>query len=337
MAESYNFGIGVWFSPWGGYSKRKAQRIADGEKKGYETVKGGFALSAPKYYGLFEQSCLDMIAKYGVNQFKFDGTGNASTVFPGSLFDSDFPAMIHLVERLRQQEPSIFINLTTGTWPSHFWPRYTDTIFRGGADHSFAGVGTWRQKWITFRDADTYKRVVTGGPLYPLNSLMLHGIIYGQRARNLMTDPGNDFADEVHSYFGTGTQLQELYITPSLLSQQNWDVLAEGAKWSRDNAAVLKDTHWIGGDPGKLEVYGWASWTPAKGIVVLRNPSDKPQDFSLDVDKAFELPPHAVRNYVAHSPWAADKNPDITLHAGKAETFHLAPFQVLTLDAMPAK
>lgn len=338
QAESYNFGIGVWFSPWGGYSRRKAERIADGEKKGYETVKGGFALSAPKYYNFFEQSCLDMISKYGVNQFKFDGTGNASQVFPGSLFDSDFSAMIHLIERLRQQEPNIFINLTTGTWPSPFWVRYSDTIWRGGADHSFAGVGTWRQKWITYRDSDVYKGIVQKGPLYPLNSLMLHGIIYGQRARNLTTDPGNDFPDEVHDYFGTGTQLQELYITPSLLSQQDWDVLAESAKWSRDNAAVLKDTHWIGGDPGKLEVYGYASWTPAKGILMLRNPSDKAQDFSLDIGKAFELPEHAARNYHAHSPWAADKSqPSLNLQAGKVETIHLAPFQVLTFDAMPAK
>ena len=35
---------------------------------------------------------------------------------------------------------------------------------------------------------------------------------------NSNTDPGNDFPNEVRSYFGTGTQLQEMYITPSLLT-----------------------------------------------------------------------------------------------------------------------
>ena len=99
-------------------------------------------------------------------------------VFPGSLFDSDFSAAIHLIERLRAQEPNIFINLTTGTWPSPFWLRYADSIWRGGDDHSFDGVGSWRQKWITYRDEQTYRNIVEGGPLYPLNSLMLHGIIY---------------------------------------------------------------------------------------------------------------------------------------------------------------
>ena len=337
-AAKYGFGIGVWLSPWGGYGEAKKERIAAGEAAGYETVKGGFALSAPKYYALFEKTCLEMITKYGVNQFKFDGTGNASAVFPGSIFDSDFSAAIHLIGRLREQEPNLFVNVTTGTWPSPFWPRYADSIWRGGDDHSFDGVGSWRQKWITYRDEQTYRNIVEGGPLYPLNSLMLHGLIFAKEALHLDTDPDNDFPDEVHDYFGTGTQLQEMYITPSLLTKEDWDVLAESAKWSRANAAVLKDTHWIGGDPGKLAVYGWASWSPRKGIVVLRNPSDREQEFALDVAKAFELPQGAVRSYRAHSPWAADRaQAPIVLQAGEAHRFELKPFQVITLDAEPEK
>jgi hypothetical protein len=68
---------------------------------------------------------------------------------------------------MRQQSNQVFINLTTGTKPSPFWLRYADTIFRAGEDHSFAGEGTWRQKWITYRDEQTYRNVVQGGPLFP--------------------------------------------------------------------------------------------------------------------------------------------------------------------------
>jgi hypothetical protein len=337
-ANEYGFGIGVWLSPWGGYGERKQERVAAGEKAGYEIVKGGFALSGPRYYKKFEGTCLTMIAKYGVNQFKFDGTGNVSTVFPGSIFDSDFSAAIHLIDRLREQEPDVFINLTTGTWPSPFWLRYADSIWRGGDDHNFAGVGSWRQRWITYRDAETYHNIVEAGPLFPLNSLMLHGIIFGAQTQHLNSDPDGDFADEVHSYFGTGTDLQELYITPSLLSQQDWDVLAETARWARANAQVLKDTHWIGGDPGRLEVYGWASWNPVKGIVVLRNPSDQAQAYQLDVGSAFELPEGAARKYRAQSPWAGDgANSPIELRAGESKSIELKPFEVLTLDAVPEK
>ena len=333
-AKQYGFGIGVWLSPWGGYATAKQQRITYGRSQGYEIVDNGYALSGPKYYEKFEQTCLNFIDRYGVNQFKFDGTGNADQVFPGSTFDSDFSAAIHLIERLRQKDAGIFINLTTGTKPSPFWLRYADSIWRSGDDHSFAGEGTWRQKWITYRDGQTYKNIVEGGPLYPLNSLMLHGIIYGQKAKNLMTDPGHDFADEVRSYFGTGTQLQELYLTPSLLSPADWDVLAESARWSRDNASTLRDTHWVGGDPLKNEVYGWASWSKQGGIIVLRNPSSQPGTIDIDVQKAFELPKGAAMQYQARSPWKADAGkPSISLRAATTHRFDLKPFEVITLQA----
>lgn len=337
-AAGYHFGIGVWLSPWGGYDVAKQHRLEVGRKEGYEIFKNGFALSGPKYYKHFEDICLEMISKYGVNQFKFDGTGNADQVFPGSTFDSDFDAAIHLIERLRQQKPDIFINLTTGTAPSPFWLRYADSIWRGGDDHSFAGVGSWRQKWITYHDTQIYKNIVQRGPLFPINSLMLHGVLYAKSAQNLTTDPENDFPSEVHAYFGEGTQLQEMYITPSLLTKQDWDVLAEAARWSRANASILKDTHWIGGNPEELQPYGWASWTTEKGILVLRNPSDHPQNFSLDIQKAFELPNGAPQKYRAQSPWQSDAGvPSMTLAAGEIKTISLRPFQVITLECTPQR
>lgn len=335
-AAKYGAAPGIWLSPWGGYGVAKKQRVAFGKAHGYGIVDGGFALSGPKYYDRFHDVCLQMIQKYDVNQFKFDGTGNADSVFPGSKFDSDFAAAIHLIGQLRQVKPDIYINLTTGTYPSPFWLLYADSIWRGGEDDSTAGVGPYRERWITYRDADTYEEVVRRGPLYPLNSLMLHGMIYAMRHKYLNTDPGNDFRNEIRSYFGTGTQLQEMYITPSLLTQTNWDDLAEAAKWSRSHADILKDTHWVGGDPAWLEVYGWASWAPRMGILVLRNPSDKPQTFSVDIQKAFQLPGGAPQTYTAKSPWKSDADkPSIELHAGVPHEFHLAPFEVLTLDTTP--
>jgi hypothetical protein len=253
-------------------------------------------------------------------------------------FASDFEAAIHLIGEMRAEKPDIFVNITTGTWPSPFWLVYADTIWRGGWDDSQAGVGSKRQQWITYRDADTYERVVRGGPLYPLTSLMLHGIIYAKHNGKLNTDRGRDFADEVRSYFGTGTQLQEMYITAALMRAEDWNVLAESAKWSRANADVLVDTHWVGGDPVKLEVYGWASWTPRKGILTLRNPSNKAQEFPLDVQKAFELPAGASPHYRAKSPWAADAASEaIKLRAGQPHLFRLEPFQVVNLEAVPAR
>ena len=337
-AATHRYGAapGVWLSPWGGYGKPREERLAYGKRQGFETNADGFALSGPIYYKRFRDTCVDMIRRYGVNQFKIDGTGDASSTAPGSPFDSDFDAAIHLIGDLRAEEPDLYVNLTTGTYPSPFWLRYADSIWRGGNDHDFAGVGTPRQRWITYRDADTYEHVVRAGALFPMNSLMLHGMIYAKQAHNLMTDPGGDFPSEVRSYFGTGTQLQEMYVTPALLSSGDWDTIAECAKWSRANAGTLVDTHWVGGDPQRLEPYGWASWSARKGILTLRNPSNAAQDIVIDVARAFELPEGAPSEFSAASPWAADRGrAPVNLRAGEAHRFVLAPFEVLTMECAP--
>lgn len=329
-AAEYGAAPGIWLSPWGGYAEAKKQRLATARRDGYEIVNDGMALSGPKYYKLFHDAVTRMVTVDGVNQFKFDGTGNAEQVVPGSAFTNDFDAAIHLISDLRELKPDIFINLTTGTWPSPFWLMYADSIWRGGEDTGFAGVGSKREQWITYRDGDTYEHIVKGGRLYPLNSLMLHGIVYGRKHKQLSTDAGRDFANEVHSYFGSGTQLQELYITPELLSAADWDTLAEAAKWARANAETLKDTHWVGGDPAKGEVYGWAAWSEDAAILTLRNPSDRAQTLGLDIGKALELPAGAGRRYVARSVWTGDA--ERVLKAGRVTRFKLKPFEVVTFE-----
>ena len=81
-AAKYGAGIGVWLSPWGGYDEQKKQRIAFGRAAGYEIIDDGYALSGPRYYSAFEARCLEMIDKYHVNQFKFDGTGKRQPCLP---------------------------------------------------------------------------------------------------------------------------------------------------------------------------------------------------------------------------------------------------------------
>jgi hypothetical protein len=332
LAESYGAQPGVWFSPWGGYGQPKLNRLAAAGDT-YETNERGFALSGPKYYELFRDMCLHMIRENGANHFKLDGCSGMAEPAPGSRFGSDFEAAISLIEELRAERPDIFINLTTGTWASPFWFGIADSVWRGNWDHDFCGEGTARQQWITFRDAMIYAHNVKISPLFPINSLMTHGVIYNKGARGLTTTEGNDLADEIWSGLGLGTQMQELYITPAMMQPHEWDTLAAAAKWTRANAATMVDSHWVGGDPAALEAYGFASWSPAKGILVLRNPSDVEQEFSFDPAAVFELPLGAPLRYSLSSP-KGDALP-ATAEAGKATQLTLKPFGVLIIEATP--
>jgi hypothetical protein len=325
---------GMWLSPWGGYGPPRQARLATARAAGFEVDEQGLALSGPKYYALFHDTTVDLLRRYGINQFKLDGTGSPDKVTPGSEFDSDFAAAIALIGDLRAIRPDLYINLTTGTWPSPFWLLTADSIWRGGEDHSFTGVGSDRQRWITYRDTDTYGGIVRLGPLFPLNSLMLHGIIYARKAQGLASDPHGDFADEVRSYFASGTGLQEMYISPDLPSERNWDDLAAAAKWARANAAVLRDSHWIGGDPARGEVYGWAAWAPGRATLALRNPTERARRFELDVGEALELPgsePRAWRATPVYVPGAAQR-----WRAGETVVVTLRPFEVCVWELEPA-
>ena len=93
------------------------------------------------------------------------------------------------------------------------------------------------------------------------------------------------------------------------MSPQNWDDLAECVRWAMRNTDVLVDTHWIGGDPGKAEPYGWASWSQRKGILALRNPDTPDQTVSIDAGVAFELPAKAAKRFELKSPWKDPSRP----------------------------
>ncbi|MDD4873054.1 MAG: alpha-N-acetylglucosaminidase C-terminal domain-containing protein, partial [Kiritimatiellae bacterium] len=331
--EQYNSGLAVWLSPFGGYSTAKTERLKYGREQGFEINANGFSMAGPRYYERFKQICVEMIKSYGVNHFKFDGLAAGAKATGGMIRDGD--AMLRLIQDLRAVKPDVFINQTTGTWPSPFWLHHVDSTWRGGGDNGFHGAGSSRQQWITYRDMITYEGVVQKGPLYPLSSLMTCGIIFALNDKKLNQADEKDFRDEVRSFFGSGTQLQELYITPGLFSARHWDLLAESARWARSHAATFVDVHWVGGDPKQGEAYGWAAWSLTKGALVLRNPSDRRREISVDLGQAFELPDKASTKYSLKSPYKDQRVIDLTMKAGQSYVIKLEPFEVLVFDALP--
>ncbi|MCS3433368.1 enterotoxin [Klebsiella sp. BIGb0407] len=336
-ADSLHSSVGLWLSPWGGYNKPRDIRVSHAKEYNFETVDGKLALSGANYFNNFNQQIIHLIKDEHITSFKLDGMGNANSHIEGSPFASDFDASIVLLDNMRKTNKDLFINLTTGTDASPSWLFYADSIWRQGDDINLYGVGSPVQQWMTYRDAETYRSIVRKGPLFPINSLMYHGIVSSEHAyyglEKIQTD--SDFADQVWSYFATGTQLQELYITPSMLNKAKWDTLAQAAKWSRDNASVLVDTHWIGGDPTALEAYGWASWNKDKAILGLRNPSDKPQTYYLNLTKDFELPQGETSQFNLKPIYG--NNNTIPANYKEAVVITLKPLETVVLEATPLK
>ena len=318
--------LSVWISPLGGYGGAQ-ERTAWARKLCLIPADSGLDLAQPAYKKWFQERCLQLMREAGVNAFKWDKAGEG--VSP------HFMALLDVARHLHRENPELFINVTVGTWPSPFWLNHVDATWRNGsADVGWAGQGDDREKWLTFRDGYCRKCFVEKSPLYPLNSVMHHGIVHGRCFQgDKVGKSGAHLKNEARSFFANGTSLQELYLTPSLMTADAWDRVAEAARWARANADVLVDAHWVGGDPLKLEVYGYASWNPRKGTLMLRNPGTRPQTFALDAVTIFELPAGTPRNYALRSPYQDQRIQTLPLKSGVASSVTLEPFEVLVFDA----
>ena len=318
--------LGIWISPLGGYGGAE-ERTAQAQKMGIIPAGASLDLAYPKYESWFENRCLQLMREDGVNAFKWDKAG--AGVSP------HFMALLEVAQHLRSANPDLFVTVTVGTWPSPFWLNHVDTTWRNGsADVGWSGKGDTREQWLTFRDGNCRHYFAELSPLYPLNSVMHHGIVHGRNFQGeKVGKSGPHLRNEARSYFATGAMLQELYLTPSMMTPEAWDQVAEAAKWAHANADVLVDAHWVGGNPLKLEPYGYAAWSPRKGTLMLRNPDDRARSITLDAQTVFELPAGAATKYALSSPYAEQRVKKLTLKAGQPATVELAPFEVLVFDA----
>ncbi|MBK0383657.1 hypothetical protein I5M32_11875 [Pedobacter sp. SD-b] len=337
LAAKYNAHLGVWMSPWGGYDEAKVQRLKYGmaQNPPFKTNENGFSLTGKSYYERFKAVTSEFVTKNGIKIFKFDGVGAGNGADGASLkYQADIEAFVKLIESLRKLDPKLYISMTVGTWPSPYWLKIGDNIWRAGDDTGLDGEGTVRQKLINYRDAQIHKNIVVRAPLYPLNALMSHGIcIANNGIPGTVKNNDKEIADEIWSFFGSGTSLQELYVNPHLLNSNNWDQLAKAIAWSRKNATVLADVHWVGGNPAKQEVYGFASWNPQKATLSLRNPSDQTQTFKVNVRDVLQIPTKFKSNYIFKD---AKENGDKVAN-GEEFTITLAPFEVKVMDGYLTK
>lgn len=299
-AKKMGTGIGAWLGPVGGYGQSGEYRRA------YWHSKGGMQLSNEDYYNFFIRCCTNMIDRYDFRFFKFDGiSAQASAIGPdeGTRGEENAEAIISIERAVRQKRPDIFLNTTVGTWASPFWFHFTDAVWRQEGDYGEAGdQGTDRERWITYRDRLVYQNFIQRSPVCPINTLMTHGFIlsrWGAVSKNMDYD---GIVREMRCAFACGSGMVELYNDYKLMdeikdNQGNagalWKDLAECIKWQQEQADVLPDAHWVGGNPWdgkKANVYGWAAWNGKKSVLTLRNPSTSAQTFTTTLREALDIP-----------------------------------------------
>ena len=313
VSTSMDCGMGTWLGPVGGYGAAKSMRIGYWNKTHPNNRIANFELSNPEYFNAFVGRCSDMVKNYDMRYFKFDGI---STKFhakgPGALEDSE--GILNVLTALRKARPDIYLNTTVGTWASPFWFHYSDCVWRQENDFDQVGnAGDARDRWLTYRDRLVHEVFVEGAPLFPINSVMIHGTIITKNGppRVMSKEPGN-CVKEMRTAFANGSSLQEIYADSDLMNQAGgvlWDELAACIAWVRRNADVLADTHWVGGNPWNKktqdgDIYGWASWNPEKCTLSLRNSSAREKTLRGTLRQILDVPPGVTGKVTLRSSFA---------------------------------
>ena len=344
--------FGIWISPLGGYSGEQ-QRVAHAKRmKLMPESAPRMNLAHPGYRNWYYERCKELMEKDGVSFFKWDRAGDG--VSP------HFMNLLAIAGDLRKINPKVFFSTTVGTWPSPFWLNHIDCIWRTGtSDVNWIGKGSNREQYITYRDARAYSHIVKRAPLFPLNSLMHHGIVLGTQFQGLRTSDkriyeqgaakepdandgdflgdttknpvnfpvNNDLKSDIRMLMGAGANQQELYLTTNMMNKQAWDDIAEAIRWSRQYADITADTHWVGGDPEQSAIYGYASWRGDKGATLaLRNPSDVKKSIKLSID-IFE--PTRQGDIKLQASYPDQRSKTLELPAKGEITLELEPFEVL--------
>lgn len=316
QAAEMGASVGAWLGPVGGYGKSGDYR------RDYWKNNGGMQLSNQAYYDTFLAAATNLVknqhdenGKGSFGFFKFDGISAQGTAVgpdPGDTGNENAEGIIRMEQYIRENlKEDIFFNTTVGTWASPFWYKITDATWRQDADWKKIGTNpNDREAWITYRDMQVYNIYVTDSPLCPINTLMTHGFIlteHGDVSKNMNYE---NALNELRCAFACGSGMVELYNDYKLMDKINngklWSDLADLIKWQKDNADVLMDAHWVGGNPWngyRHEIYGWAAWNGKKSTLTLRNGDVVAKSITLTLREALEIPANISGKIVLTKPF----------------------------------
>jgi hypothetical protein len=342
--EKTKTNLGLWLGPTGGYSKR-AWRLGWMKEHGYETTGDQLCVAGKNYHALLKKRVVDFVENDGAGYYKWDGIQFSCSEpdhgHPIDLYSrrAVLQSVIDLCQSVREKNPDIFLNITSGTWLSPWWVKYANQIWMQGYDYGYADVPSIsrRDAAITYRDFVLFEDFHKNDFWFPIANLMTHGIIKGNLQKlGGEEEPLDKFTDNALLYFARGVSMWELYISPDLLTDAEWNALGQSIQWAKDRFPILSHTEMIGGDPGEKSAYGYVHYSGNRGIVAARNPFVEPQTLAVELSPAQGLDPRAASlvlervyptRWISPKLYAAGSRLDIPLEGYETAVYEIYPVE----------
>ena len=347
--KEMNTDLGIWFGPTGGYSFRM-DRINWMKENGYEIVgtesswhSAMLCLGGKKYSALFKKRTTDFVANDSVKYFKWDGIQfSCSEPDHGHPIDiysrrAIMESVIDKCNAVRKINPDVFLNITSGTWLSPWWLKYANQIWMQGYDYGYADVPSIskRDAAITYRDFVLYEDFHKKNLWFPISNLMTHGIIKGNLQKlGGEQEPLDKFTDNALLYFARGVSMWELYISPDILTEDEWNAISKSMLWAKDRFDILMNTEMVGGDPGEMKPYGYVHFKGRRGIIAARNPHIDNGDLEILLSPAYGLE-RGLDNLVLERVYPSQRISTKLFSTGEKIKLNLEGFETAVYEIYP--
>ena len=348
VAEQAGAQLGLWLSPASAYGQD--EKLSE---QGYEVMawpgegdRKLACLAGPRHADAVKEKLLSYMSGHRVNSWKLDGwvyhpcddpshghpVGKEGRYYLTAAVET----WMQIAREMREQDPDVFINITSGTWLSPWFLMNVDAVWLNNCgDQGMMGEGLPRDQELTYRD-DAYDRAfrTTGAAKqFPLSSVYQIDPIKQRFGPSRIPFVGAESLEDFQKYLfmclSRGSQLVELGIAPSVMNAGEWDVLAAALKWARKSFAEISRARMIGGKPSEGQVYGYSGWTRNNGVISLRNPSSQPQAFHLCLNRFIGVPdrsgPFKRRTVIS----SAKASKTTGLAYGATLSMVLQPFEVV--------
>jgi len=334
-AEAMGSRLGLWTSPSSCYPPAVDPQWA--KEHGYEeAVNNMLSLAGEKYGNKYGSTIADYVARFKLAQVKLDGLYLGGPDFMAGPYPSEATAAgtAHAFDRMRAAGQDAWLEATYSAYASPWWLFHVNSVigcFGDDSPHGRVPCPIYRESYTTARD---YFNLQGADRLpSPIPAQEILGIIH-QSDDCLMNDALTTVL--------RGHAFISLYVNPKYMSDRRWAALARLIAWSRANAELLtapstqplrpatwlrEGTPWLSHDaPMPREPYGYAHWSPDRGLVLLRNPWIEKQSYALTVDSTIQGPVHAVSLYPEPRLYRE------SLNAGSTVEIALAPYETILLS-----
>lgn len=350
--------LGIWLSPASIFGARPMVDRMRGY--GFEALSYGMSMTGEKYMGKLEDRVIDL-ARHGVSYFKFDGLFGHLNIRDFELQGRGTPAMpqlgldgfstsderlndpkydelksyylvagterlMKIFDGLHKVNPDIFIAITNAAYLSPWWLSYVDVVWLINAGD--AAKGKDRTGELVYRDHVYHQIWEQENTKFPMNSIFNH-----EPKKVTANEDRKSFKDYLFMNLSRGTGFVELYLKTDSLSATDWDVLAEGLKWTYQAFPTFKRVRMHGGNPKRNEVYGYTAWNDKQGYISIHNPSAEQREYKITLDRKTGLIPDSKKVYRVTSV-LENKSEGVQkqYHYGDVLSLTLRPKEILLLD-----